>query len=114
MPFINVKTSAELNEAQIKEIVKEMGQAITLFPGKSEAYLMVNVEPGCKLFFKGSDSKNTAFVDVAIFGSSSKEYCGLVTEKVCDVLEEIAGVPSDRTYVKFEFNTLWGHDRFMY
>ena len=114
MPFINVKTSAKLSDEQIGQIVKEMGQAITLFPGKSEAYLMVNVEPSCCLYFKGNDNENTAFVDVAIFGNSTKEYCGLVTHKVCDVLEEIAGIPSDRTYVKFEFNTLWGHDRFMY
>jgi len=114
MPFINVKTSAALTDEQVEQVVKEMGQAIALFPGKSEAYLMVNVEPDCKLYFKGNDDKNTAFVDVAIFGTSTKEYCGLVTDRVCDVLENIAGVPADRCYVKFEFNSLWGHDRFMY
>lgn len=114
MPLINVKTSAELNEAQIKEIVKEMGQAITLFPGKSESHLMVNIEKGCDLYFRGNDDKNTAFVDVAIFGSSTKVYCELVTERVCEILEKTVGIPSDRTYVKFEFNTLWGHDKSMY
>ena len=114
MPFINVKTSAALTDEQVEKVVKEMGQAITLFPGKSEAYLMVNVEPDCKLYFKGNDAKNTAFVDVAVFGNAAKEYCELVTQKVCDILEEIAGVPSDRCYVKFESNTMWGYDRFMF
>lgn len=114
MPFINVKTSAKLSDEQIGQIVKDMGQAITAFPGKTEAYLMVNVEPDCKLYFKGNNDGKTAFVDVAIFGNSSKEYCGLFTEKVCDVLEKTAGVPSDRCYVKFEFNTMWGYDRFMF
>lgn len=114
MPLINVKTSASLSDDQVAKIVKEMGEAITLFPGKSESHLMVNVEPDSKLYFRGNDRKNTAFVDVAIFGSSTKEYCGLVTDRVCDILEDVAGVPSDRTYVKFEFNTLWGHDRSMY
>ena len=53
MPFINVKTSAKLNEEKIEKIKAEMGKAITLFPGKTEAWLMVNVEPDCKLYFKG-------------------------------------------------------------
>ena len=114
MPFINVKTSAALSDEQIKQVVKEMGQAITGFPGKSEAYLMVNVEPDCNLYFKGNDSKNTAFVDVAIFGTSTKDCCEKVTESICDVLERVAGVPSDRTYVKFEYNSLWGYNNFMF
>ena len=114
MPLINIKTSASLSDAQVEQIVKEMGVAITLFPGKSESHLMVNIEPDSKLYFRGVDNKDTAFVDVAIFGSSTKEYCEKVTERVCDVLENIAGIPSDRTYVKFEYNTLWGHDRSMY
>ena len=114
MPFINIKTSASLTDAQIDSIIKDMGQTITLFPGKSESHLMVNVEPDCKLYFRGNDSKNTAFVDVAIFGSASKDNCAKVTESVCAVLEKTAGIPSDRTYVKFEFNTMWGYDRMMY
>ena len=114
MPFINIKTSATLTDAQTEQIVKEMGQTITLFPGKTEAWLMVNVEKDCKLYFKGNDSKNTAFVDVAVFGSASKDSCAKVTESVCAVLEKIAGIPSDRTYVKFEFNTMWGYDGFMF
>ncbi len=114
MPFINVKTSAKLNEEKIEKIKAEMGKAITLFPGKTEAWLMVNVEPDCKLYFKGDKSENTAFVDVAILGSASKADCENVTQKICDTLSEIAAVPASRTYVKFEFSDLWGYNGYMF
>lgn len=114
MPFINVKTSAELTEEKIEKIKTELGQTITLFPGKTEAWLMVNIEQGCKLYFKGNDNKNTAFVDVAVLGSTSKSDCERVTQSICEILESNAGVPTDRTYVKFEDCDKWGYNGFMF
>ena len=114
MPFINVKTSAKLNEEKVEAIKSEMGKAITLFPGKTEAWLMVNVETDCKLYFKGNKNENTAFVDVAILGSATKEACENVTQKICDIMSDIAAVPPSRTYVKFEFSDLWGYNGYMF
>ena len=43
MPFIDVKTSAELNSEKIEQIKSDLGKAIALIPGKSENWLMVNI-----------------------------------------------------------------------
>lgn len=114
MPFINVKTSRELTAEKVEAVKSELGKAIALIPGKSEAWLMVKVDDGCKLYFKGTDNKNTAYVEVSIFGSTSKENCEALTGRICEILSDIADIPSDRTYVKFEFSDLWGYNGFMF
>lgn len=114
MPFINVKMSKELTADKIEAVKTELGKAISLIPGKSEAWLMVNISDNCNIYFKGTDSGNTAFVDVSIFGSASKDNCEKLTGKICEILSDIAGIPSDRAYVKFEFSDLWGYNGYMF
>ena len=112
MPFINVMTNSEIKD---KDALKaELGNDITAIPGKSEAWLMVNIQDNCKLYFKGTNDKPTAFTDVSIFGSAAKSDCENLTAAVCDILSEEAGVPSDRSYVKFEFSDKWGYDGYMF
>ena len=114
MPFIDVKTSKELTADKIDAVKTELGKAISLVPGKSEAWLMVNITDHCNLYFKGTDNDNTAFVNVSIFGSTSKDNCENLTSEICDILSGVAGIPSDRVYVKFEFCDLWGYNGFMF
>ena len=45
MPFINVKISENLSDTQVDNIKSRLGEAISLIPGKSEAWLMVNILP---------------------------------------------------------------------
>ena len=114
MPFIDVKTSCELNSEKISQIKTELGKAISLIPGKSEAWLMVNIADNCNLFFKGADDKNTAFVNVSIFGETSKKNLENLTCEICKILKDSAGIPSDRVYVQFEFSDKWGYNNFMF
>lgn len=98
-----------------KSIILNQGSAKPFsYPGKSEAWLMVNIQDNCKLYFKGRNDKPTAFTDVSIFGSAAKSDCENLTAAVCDILSEDAGVPSDRSYVKFEFSDKWGYDGYMF
>lgn len=114
MPFINVKISENLSDTQVDNIKSRLGEAISLIPGKSEAWLMVNIQDNCKLYFKGTNDEPTAFTDVSIFGSAAKSDCENLTAAVCDILSENAGVPSDRSYVEFEFSDKWGYDGYMF
>lgn len=75
---------------------------------------MVNIQDNCKLYFKGTNDKPTAFTDVSFFDSAAKSDCENLTAAVCDILSEDAGVPSDRSYVKFEFSDKWGYDGYMF
>lgn len=44
MPYINLRTSAKLDETKMEEIKSALGKAITTLPGKTETYLMVDLE----------------------------------------------------------------------
>lgn len=114
MPFINVKTNVSLNENKKTTIKSRASKAISLIPGKSEAYLMCAVEDGVSMMFQGDDDKNIAFVEVKIFGSSTKENYGRLTAEICNILSEEAGVDGKNCYVKFEEVKYWGMDSFMF
>lgn len=114
MPFINVKTNVSLDENKKTTIKSRVSKAISLIPGKSEAYLMCAVEDGVSMMFQGDDDKNIAFVEVKIFGSSTKENYGRLTVEICNILSEEAGVDGKNCYVKFEEVKYWGMDSFMF
>ncbi len=107
MPFINVKTNAEgLNE--VKEQLKaDLWQAITAIPGKSEGWLMVNIEDKTDMWFKG-ESAPCAMFDVSIFGSASDSAYDDLTSRICALSEKYLGVPASRTYVKYSEYSHWG------
>ncbi len=107
MPYIDVTTNQSLPPEHITALKTALGEAITAFPGKSEAWLMVNVKEGAELFFKG-DVSPCAMFDVHVFGSLSDAACDAFTEKVCQISQERLGVPADRTYVKYSGYSHWG------
>ena len=114
MPFINVKVSEVLRPETIESVKSQLGQAISLISGKSEQWLMVDIEDGQNLFFKGTNDMPTAFTDVSIFGKATKNECENLTAAVCEILYKEIGVPADRSYVKFQFSDMWGYNSFMF
>ena len=114
MPFINVKTNVSLDDTEKNTIESRLSKAISLIPGKSEAYFMCAVEDKISMMFQGNSNKNIAFVEVKILGSSSKDNYGKLTAEICNILSEEAGVDGGNCYVKFEEVKYWGMDGFMF
>ena len=67
MPYINTKTNIAITKLQEEEIKSRLGQAVSCL-GKSERYLMVNMENHCRLYFAGDKTEPVAFVEVRLFG----------------------------------------------
>lgn len=110
MPFITVKTNQNISEQ--KTIIKsELGKAITAIPGKSEAWLMVELEGNKDMYFKGSDEPCAMF-EVAIFGTASSDAYDHLTKQICNISTKYLNVPADRTYVKYSEIDNWGYDNF--
>ena len=82
MPFINSKVTVSLDNAKKDELKAALGDIITTIPGKSESWLMVGFEDNYSLYFKGTNDKPAAFVEVKIFGSASKDKYNAMTEKI--------------------------------
>lgn len=114
MPFINVKTSVILDNAKKDVLKSRLSKAISLIPGKSEAYLMCAVEDNISMMFRGSSAEPTAFVEVKILGSSTKQAYADLTAEICNILNKEIGVDSKNCYVKFEECQYWGMDGFMF
>lgn len=105
MPYISTKTNVAIkNETVLKE---KLGKAISLIPGKSEAWLMLNFEDNCRLYFKGSDSP-AVFSEVKIFGKATDKDYDALTAEITKILSEELNVSPDRIYIKYEEVDHWG------
>lgn len=114
MPFIKVTTSAQLSEEQKIEVENRLSDVISVIPGKSDRYLMLCVDDSKEMMFHRDRRNPVAMVEVKIFGSCSKEACGDLTELICEILRQEAGVEPDCCYVKFEEVEKWGYNGFMF
>ena len=108
MPFINPKVTVSLSDVERDTLKAKLGQAISLVPGKSEAWLMVGFEDNCSLYFKGKKEPKLAFVEVKIFGGASDEAYDKLTAEICRIYEEVLGIPQGKIYVKYEEVEHWG------
>ena len=113
MPFINVKTSAKVDEAKKNTIEQKLTDSITLLPGKSSNYFMCAVEDEISFMFHG-DKAPSAFGEVKIYGKSTREGYEKLTERICSILDEEIGISPDYCFVKFEEVANWGFNNFMF
>lgn len=107
MPFINVKTNADVPADKAKAIKSALGLAITAIPGKSEGWLMVGIEDNYKLFFKGTDEP-AAMVEVSVYGNASSNSLSVLTSNITGILLDNLGIPTDRVYVSYMCTENWG------
>ena len=108
MPMIQTKVSVPLTKDMEKTLKGELGNAISLLPGKSERYLMLSFEDNQRLWFHGENEQPMAFVEVKIYGAADrKAYCAL-SEKICEIMQNIVNIPPENVYIKYEEVQHWG------
>lgn len=106
MPFINTKTNVSISGEQEVQLKTEFGKAIALI-GKSEAWLMLNFESDCHLYFKGSDAP-AAIAEVKLYGRAPASAYDALTAKLTELMAGVLSIAPDRIYVKYEEVTYWG------
>ena len=107
MPFVNVKVSIPLTEEKRIAVKLALGQSIAVM-GKSEDYLMVGFEENVPLYFGGEKEEKCAFVDIKVFGEVNPIQAEHMTLLVCQTLEMVLGIPSNKTYVTYQGLADWG------
>ena len=87
MPCIQIKTNVSVSEEAAQAVKSQLGQIITCLPEKTEDWLMITLEDGCRMWFRGEKDKPMAIVEVKVFGDSvdraasermTREVCGLL------------------------------------
>ncbi len=108
MPFVDVKLTKKLTVNEENALKAKIGEIISVFPGKSEGWLMCKIADDKKIWFRGDNSEDSAFIEVKLFGSVNKESAEEFTAKICDYLKAEAGIDPARVYVRYEGATVWG------
>lgn len=107
MPYIELKTDKKISKSIEEELVREFGKAIETFPGKTERYLMINVEGDCSMAFAG-EIGSCCIVSVDLLGSATDEVYAKMTERTCQIVSKSLGLSEDRIYVKYSEYKNWG------
>ena len=63
---------------------------------------------GSPLYFRGDNSKPTAFVEVKVYGRENPKAFDALTGEICKIFGDVLNIPADHIYVKYEAVSNWG------
>ena len=95
MPYINVSTSAKLNDKQ--KLLEEISILISSLTGKSKRFVMAKIDDNCSMYF--DDEEPSCFLEIKSIGSLNPSK---MARQICDFVHEKMGIPIDRIYISFE------------
>lgn len=107
MPFINSKITVEIPQEKRDILKAELGKAISIM-GKPESYLMLGFEDNYDLYFGGNKLEKGAFVTVQLFGSVNPSQSDKMTAKICEIYNNVLGIPGDCIYITYAGIQNWG------
>lgn len=100
MPFIQIKTNQKILPDKQETIKKELGEKISLL-GKSESWLMIELEQQCCMYFKGKSDKPMAMVEVTIYGKASSEQYEKLTQAITKLLQTELEISPEKIYISY-------------
>lgn len=108
MPFIDSKVSVKTTPEQRKELKEKLGKAISLIPGKSESWLMIDLADEQEMYFRGEGQEPTAFIAVNLYGDSNPGAFSKLTAELTRIYGDVLGISPDHIYVKYSTTFDWG------
>lgn len=108
MPYIHTKVNCPLPAEKEEKIAGELGKAISLLPGKSEQWLMLQFEDNCRLWFRGKKDEKIAFVNIKVYGGADAASYDRLTGKITAVLQDALSISPDHIYVSYDETENWG------
>lgn len=108
MPMIETKLSMALTPEKEARLKERFGKAISLIPGKSEEWLMLQFEDNCRMYFGGNQDGPVVFVEVRLLHSAPREAYEAMTKELTKILTEELSVDPARMYIKYSPGDDWG------
>lgn len=99
MPYLNIKTNCDLTEIEVSAVMKGASRICAEGLGKSEAYMLVALDPCPQMFFGGHEEP-FAFVELRSIALAGDETTAL-SALLCQFLGEKLGLAHDRIYLNF-------------
>ena len=110
MPFINTKVNIPISSEQEEMLKSKLGKAISIIPGKSERWLMLNFEDKCRMYFRGNADLPMAFIEVKIFGGAGGNEYEKLTATITEIISDVLKIAPDQIYIKYEEVMYWGYN----
>lgn len=108
MPFFDVRTNVEIDNARKESIKRALGKAVEDIPGKSERWLMVSFsDREDSLYFAGS-SDPCCIVQVSAYGNIPDRAYNPLTRDITEAIASDTDIPADRIYVSYFLTPHWG------
>ena len=108
MPFITARVNVTITKEQELKIKSGLGKAIELVSGKSEEYLLLNIEDECHMYLRGDGDTPIAYIEAAIWGNEGHLGYDRFTAEVTQIFSEILDIPPDQVYIRYSDIPDWG------
>ena len=95
MPYINVSTSAKVNDKD--KLLEEISILISSLTNKSRSFVMAKIDDNCQMYFE--DKSPACFLEIKSVGSMNSSE---MAKPISDFVYEKMGIPIDRVYISFE------------
>ena len=95
MPYINVSTSAKLNDKS--KLLEDISILISSLTNKSKRFVMAKIDDNCQMYF--DDETPSCFLEIKSIGSLKPSE---MANTISEFIYKRMGIPIDRIYISFE------------
>ena len=95
MPYINLSTSAKVNDKD--KLLEEISTLISSLTKKSKKFVMAKIDDNCQMYF--DDVTPSCFLEIKSIGSLNPSE---MAKPISDFIYEKMGIPIHRIYISFE------------
>ena len=95
MPFINVSTSAKIEDK--KKLLEEISILVSSLTNKSKRFVMAKLDDNSEMYF--DDECPCCFLEIKSIGSLNPSE---MTKPISNFVYEKMGIPLDKIYISFE------------
>ena len=95
MPYINVSTSARVNDKG--KLLEEISTLISSLTNKSIKFVMAKIDDNCQMYF--NDETPSCFLEIKSIGSLNPSD---MAKPISEFVHEKMGIPIDRIFISFE------------
>ena len=95
MPYINVSTSAKVDDKE--KLLEELSILISSLTNKSKRFVMAKLDDNCQMYF--DDGTPSCFLEIKSIGSLKPSE---MAKPISEFVYKKMGIPIDRIYISFE------------
>lgn len=112
MPYVHMHMAKKLSDEQRETLKARVGQLIEILPGKSEQVLMLRLDDGLPMNYRGVP-ENCVYVNTCLYLMSPDEKKEAFAHGLAAALIEIVGVDMSNIFMSFsEYNNWFSNGRF--